>query len=79
MLGHSIIALCCAAFLFVGIYIQGIWKELPSIENPNALLARQSLVIQDRNGNELYRFYDEEDRRLLHSDIFWSLFYSGSP
>lgn len=68
VIGHSIVALCCAVLLFTAMYLQDLWKELPDIKNPDALLARQSLVLQDRDGNELYRFYDEEDRTFITLD-----------
>jgi membrane peptidoglycan carboxypeptidase len=62
---HSLLALCCVVFIFTVMHVHGIWKALPDISDPSALLARQSLVIADREGEELYRFYDEEDRTVI--------------
>jgi len=51
--------------LFGGIgilYFLFLWITLPNISDPRSLIASQSSVILDRNGTELYRLYNEEDR-----------------
>ncbi len=42
-----------------------IWFTLPDISDPSSLLASQSTVITDRNGIELYRLFNEEDRTFI--------------
>ena len=56
----------CAGVIGVGIlYGAMIWFTLPDISDPTSLLASQSTVITDRNGIELYRLFNEEDRTFI--------------
>jgi membrane peptidoglycan carboxypeptidase len=45
-----------------GIYFAYLWFTLPNITDPRNLTAAQSSVILDRNGVELYRLYNDQDR-----------------
>ena len=65
LLINGVMASLVACGLLVWILLSGIWKTLPDISNPEAFLASQSIVILDREGNELYRFFQEEDRTTL--------------
>ena len=47
------------------IYLTGLWFTLPDITDPKHFLAAQSTVILDRNGVELYRLFQEEDRTFI--------------
>ena len=46
-------------------YLGFLWLTLPDISDPRALIADQSTLITDRNGTELYRLFDEEDRTFI--------------
>lgn len=50
------------------LYFAWIWVTLPDISDPRSLLATQSSVIVDRNGVELYRLYNEQDRTFVEND-----------
>ena len=50
----------CVAFFIL--YSGYLWFTLPDISDPRSLFAAQSTVITDRNGTELYRLFNEEDR-----------------
>lgn len=55
--------------LSIGILYLGImWITLPDIGDATTLFATQSAVITDRNGVELYRIYEEEDRTIIYGD-----------
>lgn len=45
--------------------LQDVRATLPDIAEPGVLLAKQSMRISDRYGNELYRVFQEEDRTWL--------------
>lgn len=47
------------------LYFLFLWITLPDISDPRSLLASQSSVIVDRNGVELYRLYEEENRTFI--------------
>lgn len=47
------------------LYFLFLWFTLPDISDPRSLIASQSSVIVDRNGVELYRLYNEEDRTFI--------------
>ena len=49
----------------VALYSAYLWVTLPDISDPTHLLASQSTVITDRNGIELYRLFNEEDRTFI--------------
>ncbi len=51
-----------AAGVLYGSYL---WFTLPDVSDPTSLLASQSTVITDRNGIELYRLFNEEDRTFI--------------
>src|SRR3989344_4154466 len=53
-----------AGVLYVGL----LWIMLPDIGDASTLFAAQSSVIVDRNGVELYRLFEEEDRTLIPGD-----------
>ena len=53
-----------AGVLYLGI----LWIMLPDIGDASTLFASQSSVIVDRNGVELYRLFEEEDRTLIPGD-----------
>lgn len=59
--GSVFVALGC-------VYIFFLWLTLPDIQDPRSLLASQSTVITDRNGVELYRLFNEEDRTVIPGD-----------
>jgi len=48
--------------LYFVLHIGVLWFTLPDISDPRSLFAAQSTVITDRNGIELYRLFNEEDR-----------------
>lgn len=50
------------AFFLVAGYVGVLWFTLPDLRDPRSLFASQSTVITDRNGIELYRLFNEEDR-----------------
>ena len=54
---------------FLALYVLFLWITLPDISDPRNFLASQSSVIVDRNGVELYRLYQEEDRTLIPSSV----------
>ena len=54
--------------LFVTLYLSYLWFTLPDISNPRSLLASQSTIITDRNGIELYRLFEEEDRTYIDGE-----------
>lgn len=59
---HAVIALSigiATALLITGVRI---WYELPVIGSKEELLSKQSMVLYDRHGNELYRVFEGEDR-----------------
>ena len=62
-------ALCirgCVGVAAVSVlYLGFLWFTLPDISDPTSLLASQSTVITDRNGVELYRLFNEEDRTFI--------------
>ncbi len=47
------------------VYLAFLWFTLPDISDPRSLIADQSSLITDRNGTELYRLFDEEDRTFI--------------
>ncbi|MFA5273615.1 MAG: penicillin-binding protein [Candidatus Peribacter sp.] len=48
-----------------GLYVGVLWMTLPDISDPKSLFAPQSTVITDRNGIELYRLFNEQDRTFV--------------
>lgn len=64
---HSLIASMLAIAILISIPLTHLYRSLPNISNPETWLASQSIVITDRNHQELYRFYQEEDRTSLSS------------
>jgi len=54
-------------FLIVAgsLYLTFLWLMLPDISDPKSLFAPQSTTIIDRNGVELYRLFNEEDRTFV--------------
>lgn len=50
------------------LYFLYLWITLPNISDPRSLIASQSSTILDRNGTELYRLYNEEDRTFIPAD-----------
>lgn len=59
-----------ALFGLLALYLLFIWFTLPDISDPRNLIAApaQSSVITDRNGVELYRLFEEEDRTIIPGD-----------
>jgi len=51
--------------LFLVLYFAFLWFTLPNVDDPTSLIASQSSVITDREGVELYRLFDEEDRTFV--------------
>ncbi|OIO54727.1 hypothetical protein AUJ46_02350 [Candidatus Peregrinibacteria bacterium CG1_02_54_53] len=51
--------------LLGGAYTGFLWITLPDISDPRSLFAPQSTVITDRNGIELYRLFNEQDRTFV--------------
>ncbi len=58
---RAIIACAVAATAYVAF----LWFTFPDVSNPTSFLASQSTVIMDRNGIELYRLFNEEDRTFI--------------
>ncbi len=55
-------------FLFLLLlYSFVLWFTLPNIDDPRSLIAAQSTVITDREGTELYRLFQEEDRTFVEA------------
>ncbi|MDD5041785.1 MAG: penicillin-binding protein [Candidatus Peribacteraceae bacterium] len=53
-------------FVIAGVlYLTYLWFTLPDISDPKSLFAPQSTVITDRNGIELYRLFNEQDRTFV--------------
>jgi len=68
--GHWQAIMYRTALVFVftsGIFLGFLWITLPNIDNPRSLIASQSTVITDRNGVELYRLFQEQDRTYVSS------------
>lgn len=59
---HTLMAISIGTFSIVLIVLLQIWYSLPVIGSQEELLAKQSMVLFDRQGNELYRIFDTEDR-----------------
>ena len=58
------------ALVLLGVlYCAYIWFTLPDIGDPSSFLASESTVVLDRNGTELYRFFQEEDRTFIEGDF----------
>lgn len=53
---------------FVILYLYKEWQELPPLHPEDLFTAEQSLIIEDKNGGELFRFYDNEDRVFIRLD-----------
>lgn len=53
---------------FLVLYIGFLWITLPDVSDESDLIPVQSSVITDRNGIELYRLYDEQDRTAIPSE-----------
>lgn len=49
----------------VALLVRSTWKDLPEINVAALRAPHQSLVFQDKNGDELYRFYDDNDRSFV--------------
>lgn len=54
---------------FLLLYGLFLWWTLPNISDPRSLIAAQSSVITDRNGVELYRLYQEENRTFIPGEL----------
>jgi len=50
----------------IGITLRAEWESLPTVTDSDLFFANQSMVIEDRVGNELFRFFDDEDRTFIH-------------
>lgn len=62
------ISLLCGTLIIL--YGVGLWWTLPNVSDPRNFIASQSSVIVDRNGTELYRLFNEQDRTFIPgSDI----------
>lgn len=59
---HAAIALSIGIITALIITGARIWYELPVIGSKEELLSKQSMVLFDRHGNELYRVFEGEDR-----------------
>ena len=53
--------------LFV-LYAAFLWITLPDIDDPQSLIPDHSSAIVDRNGIELYRLFQDEDREFIPSE-----------
>ncbi len=57
-------------FILLGVLYGGyLWFTLPDISDPKNLTAAQSSVILDKNGVELYRLYNAEDRVFVAGEL----------
>jgi penicillin-binding protein 1A len=54
--------------LIAGLY-HYVFSGMPTYERENILAIPQSSIIQDREGNELFRFFEEDRRRVSYEDI----------
>jgi membrane peptidoglycan carboxypeptidase len=63
--GVLILKIGLGFFLLGLLYTAFLWLTLPDISDPRSMLAAQSTVISDRNGFELYRLFQEEDRTFI--------------
>lgn len=59
---------CIGLIIISVLYFCVLWLTLPDVSDPVSLLASQSTVITDRNGVELYRLFNEEDRTFIPGD-----------
>lgn len=62
------VALPCGVIVvatIVGIILRAEWDTLPAVTNGDLFFADQSMVIEDRDGNELFRFFSDEDRTFV--------------
>lgn len=62
---HFLGATSVAGLLLIAISLHSIWLSLPDVSNPRILQAKQSIVIHDREGGELFRFFEDEDRTFV--------------
>lgn len=60
--------LILAGVVFGVSYGAFLWFTLPDITDPRNFFASQSTVITDRNGIELYRLFNEEDRTFISGE-----------
>ncbi|MEQ1849934.1 MAG: transglycosylase domain-containing protein [Candidatus Peribacteraceae bacterium] len=62
------VALPCGVIVvatILGIILRAEWETLPSVTDGELFFADQSMVIEDRNGAELFRFFSDEDRTFV--------------
>jgi membrane peptidoglycan carboxypeptidase len=59
-------AACFGGFLVL--YVGYLWITLPDVSDEASLIPVHSSVIVDRNGTELYRLYNEEDRTIIPTE-----------
>ncbi len=62
---NSFLAQILVVTILLGLYLHSIYKTLPDLQNPEYFQPYQSSVYLDKDGNELYRFYTDEDRSLI--------------
>ncbi|HAI98177.1 TPA: hypothetical protein DCL30_01370 [Candidatus Peribacteria bacterium] len=66
-LRKSLLRIGGAVLLLFFLYTGFLWFTLPDVGDSASLIASQSTVITDRNGEELYRLFSEEDRTYIPS------------
>jgi len=65
---NSFLAQLLVVAVLLGLYLHSIYTTLPDLQNPEYFQPYQSSVYLDKDGNELYRFYTDEDRTLITLD-----------
>lgn len=63
----GIAAVGCVVLLTVLGWLAALWVSLPAV-NAESMRAKQTVRILDREGNELYRVVEDEDRTFLSAD-----------
>lgn len=54
--------------ILLPLYAAYLWFTLPDVSDPTSLIAAQSSIITDRNGTELYRLYEGQDRTYVNGE-----------
>ena len=65
---HSVLATVLVCVVLGAHILSAVWHSLPDVTDRQLFLAKQSVVITDRDGQELYRFYHDADRTALTYD-----------
>ncbi len=66
---RTVLRLVGAGAIIGILYFSFLWITLPNISDPRSFLASQSTVVTDRNGTELYRFFQDQDRTYIEGEL----------